>query len=75
MTQIEQDIAEIKTSLAEIKKVLGIGLTAPANIIDIRRRATQDAEFLKRKSKHHKDLSQHPSVPAKQQHSCEAESP
>ena len=52
MTQIEKDIAEIKTSLAEIKKALGIGMTSSANVVDIRRRAIRDAEALKRKTKH-----------------------
>jgi hypothetical protein len=50
MTSLEQDIAEIKISLTEIKKALGIGMTAPANVVDIRRRAIADAETLKRKS-------------------------
>ncbi len=51
MTQLEKDIQEIRVSLAEIKKVLGIGLSSPSNVVDIRRRAARDAEDLKRRSK------------------------
>lgn len=47
MTQIEKDIAEIKTSLAEIKKVLGIGMTSPAKVVDITQRAKLDAARIK----------------------------
>jgi hypothetical protein len=36
--QIEKDIVDMKTDLAAIKKALGIGTTAPCNIIDIWRR-------------------------------------
>jgi hypothetical protein len=57
MTQIEKDIAEIKVSLAEIKKALGIGATAPCNIVDIRRRAMLDAEALKHKIRPSKNNS------------------
>ena len=57
MTQIEKDITDIKTSLAEIKKVLGIGRTAPADVVDIRRRAMRDAEDIKRRSKSQKHNS------------------
>ena len=53
--KIEKDISEMKASISEIKKALGIGATAPANIVDIRRRAMQDAELLKRKTKHPKE--------------------
>jgi len=55
LEKIEKDIMEIKANLAEIKKVLGIGTTAPCNIVDIRRRAIADAEDLKSKVKHPKD--------------------
>jgi hypothetical protein len=56
LERIEKDIMEMKASLAEIKKVLGIGTTPPCNIIDIRRRAIVDAEALKRKTKYPKDM-------------------
>ena len=61
MTEIEKDISEIKADLAAIKKALGIGLTAPVNVIDIRRRAILDAEDLKRKMKHPKTPLNSPS--------------
>lgn len=54
---IKQDLDDIKASLAEIKKVLGIGRTAPADVVDIRRRAIRDAEDLNRRSKSQKHKS------------------
>ncbi len=51
MTQLEKDIAEIKESLALIKKALGIGMTAPTNIVDIKRRAVVIADKFRKKYK------------------------
>lgn len=55
--QLEKDIADVKADLAAIKKALGIGRTAPADIVDIRRRAMLDAESFKRKMKQSKTPS------------------
>jgi hypothetical protein len=46
----------IKTDLVVIKKALGIGRTAPADIVDIRCRAMLD-EFLKRKTEQIKNTA------------------
>ncbi len=51
MTQIEKDIAEIKETLALIKKALGIGMAAPTNIVDIKRRAAIVADKIRKKYK------------------------
>jgi hypothetical protein len=47
---------DIKTDLVVIKKARGIGRTAHADIVDIRRRAMLD-EFLKRKTKQIKNTA------------------
>ncbi len=45
----DSELKKIKNDLESIKKALGIGLTGPANVMDIRRRAAEDADRLKKR--------------------------